>query len=386
MDSLQRPPGAEEEEEEEASLTYRVPPLQLAAEKLRHAGPGHILIATDITWWKDNRQVFSKAFDVAKLIEFVTAYCRPGTERFKHESLPVDAPVHPYIDVDFKASDEGGPEKISRGDEHVVEIIRAARELMRVKIGIQNVPDPKLLSCNRPGKYSKHIIFDTVWMANIRHVGALFASISNIDLQPYGGANTKTCMWMRMPYSEKLEEPGYPVLPDGVPPPPTAGMHRWPALDPANVLPYMISWIGNPNTPQEISTILLPMPKQIYRMAECYMSSCFGSSPSPPGEGGGSSRERQIIARAKKILEYLNVTRGPFTASEPAVRPGKTGAWSSYVDPGIYCASHGVKHQRQRTYIGSDDCRAVYYRCPDKDCRIRVYFPEDFTCIAYGSL
>jgi hypothetical protein len=152
---------------------------------------------------------------------------------------------------------------------------------------------------------------------------------------------------MRLPYSEKLEAPGYPLAPEG-----WVKDQRWPSLSREDVIRGSFTLGLTPTT-------------TIY------------CSPEEPVQEGEKWTGNGDTAKAERILDYLSVMRGPFKREEIEL-DGPRG-WECVVRPGLFCQARGGHHRRQNGYIGSRDGRRVYYRCPDEECAVKSFFWEDFT-------
>jgi hypothetical protein len=270
------------------------------------------------------------------------------------------------FDLDLK-----DPDKIARGDEICLGIIHeiVERSVRRLALTRERIPKPRIYSGTRPDKYSKHVIFD-IWLASPYNVSALLHGIPEVDMLPYGGPNTQHATTMRLPYSEKLDV-AYPILPEGEVR--HARAPRWPRVSPAQLCRGTITWIAEEGSPL---AKWLPAPETIHQVAEMIPQTIRASSP--------GALSTSVLEQAKKVMEYLNMTRGPFIVSP--FKPSPTGGWTCYVTPGLYCDAQGRKHHSQKTYIGSEDNRRVYYRCPDVDCKLLVFFSEDFTALTYGDM
>jgi hypothetical protein len=313
-------------------------PLIKKARELANAGPGFILLMEEKL---GHDSEVGHVFHTRDANEFLDNFCRTGYPRHHHEALRVDKPMK--VAVDVEAYEDKEPDRFARKDEIVSQVERDVERCIREKLGAEPGVPYRLWS-SRPGKFSVHIVWD-VWMSTPRGVGWLLEGVPEIDQQVYPGRMAKVCKWMRLPFSEKVEHPGYPLAPEG-----WVKDQKWPAVSRDDVIRG--SWT-------------LGTPSHVY------------TSPEDPCESEDKATFSGDTAKAERILDYLNTMRGPFKMDE--VEEDGPKGWSCIVRPGMFCQVQGRQHRRQNGYICSKDGRRVFYRCPDEECKVKSFFPEDFT-------
>lgn len=316
--------------------------LEEALAKIR--GPDETVISVEIEFTDKGTEVNTRKFLTVNTSTYTDAYIRSGYPRYHHEAILLDRPCRVYADIEFYP-DPGA------WDTCEPRLAGITEEISSRLVRILRLPEPPAAlyatGHRPPGKFSVHLTFPDIWMRTPESVLALVHDIPGIDQQVYSRTCTK---FMRLPYSEKIAHPGFPILPGGVPLPPGK---RWPAVDRATFLRATIT-LG----PRSACTPLYELPHMV-------LTRTVRSAVSPAQE-----------AYARRVLEYLSATRGPFQLAGTIQSAGN--GWEVVISPGLYCARKGSPHISHRTYIGSRG-RRVYYWCPDIQCRRKVYFREAFT-------
>ena len=330
-------------------------------------------------------------YDNVSMDAFLDAYCAgkpwgegidgggPKRQRRWHEALLPGAKVKVFADVDIKAEEMDGTE-----EDKLAVIVAKMRQSIADKLSIDedNVPAAHIFdACIEGQKFSVHIVFP-IWVENPTHAKGIVKGIEGVDLAPYTSATNRTCKFLRIPHSVKIGK-NNPLILRGAP-----LSEPGQALRAEDVCAGLLTWVCS--DPKSKYYDLLREPEEVYSLSAEDLGLVSGGSLSKVGGFGGGQASslvvgQEIEGRATRILEYLRVTRGAFTATNWITRAN--GSWECTISPAFPCPTkQGWKHSSHCMFVGSYDSRKVYIRCPADNCRVTIYLPEDFTPIAFANV
>jgi hypothetical protein len=274
-----------------------------------------------------------------------------------HETIHPSLPCKGFADVDFPGV------SIEEGNGRVVIMVCHMKSRMQKKLGMEHVPDPYIYDSHREGKYSVHIIFP-IWFETPLHVYELFKDIPGIDLQCYPLHDTPKSL--RFPYSHKYGH--------------TASLIERSARDSVfDIASFARGCVTIQSEEEEW--------KPYFPMADSYISFplTIARSFETLGMKPNMIHHPPTFQVMQRIVDYIRRTKSPNPRKCRLLCPRTfpNGSWDCVLSPGLYCHGRNGTHKRQSTYIGSDDSKRVWYRCPDINCRITLYFEEDFSLIAH---
>ncbi len=278
-----------------------------------------------------------------------------SNKRF-HECIVPNKPMKLAFDVEKKPCPPNHKAIIP-------ELLKKVKELFKATFPGVDLPEPVIRTATRPHIFSAHVTYGK-WFASPVHVDAFLRPLADeLDMGIYSAENIKT---LRLPYCDKVTDPGrfmLPVGPDGK----TVEEFSWETVVKASVSISI-------DTPP--ATGLLCMPDEELKKAKR-----LKSMDDHPASG--------------RVLEFLDKYYGKSTRKSKGVSLLGKSDWEVTVVPfrgqKMYCRRHAENtgrgfHTHENSMRVSAYRSRVCLKCPDPACWPPKYFDETFLYVMYGGV